>query len=182
MPSIKQALYSAWDDATTKVDETRILSDTMAWNENIDAKVLINYLLNAVNKTAYYEGVGTFEGQPINLSKCGEIQSAVLTWAENKPASTTIIVEIALSTDSGLTWGQWQQVANGGNIPGLAAGMNLLGYRIKYRVKFTTTNLTVAPSISQIKLTVSSRKLFRIFSTGAVKVKADIIPTAVEQL
>lgn len=177
------ALYSAYDDVTAAADETRSLDDTTAWNDALDGNQSLNYLLNVANSTAYYEGGGIYEGQPVDLSPCGEVQAAKLTWAQSGGAGTSVIIETALSPDGGLTWSNWQAVnVLDSNIPGITAGMDLTGYKLKYRAKLNTTNLAATPSVSEIKLTVTSRKMFRVFSSGTVKAKADIVPTAVEQL
>ena len=183
MPSLAIALYSSWDDVSAAVDETRSLDDTTAWNDALDGNQSLNYLLNVANTTAYYEGGGIFEGQVVDLSPCGEVQSAKLTRSESGSPGTSAIIETTLSPDGGATWSSWQVVnAIDSNIPGIATGMDLTGYKLKYRARLNTTNLAATPNISEMKLTVTSRKLFRIFSTGTVKAKADIIPTAVEQL
>lgn len=176
---LKLSLYSSWDDAVG-ADAVRSLDLAASLGTSQDGKELINYLLDTTNSTAYYEGVGVFEGQPVDLTKCGEIQSAAVSWAESKPTGTAVVVEVSIF--DGAAWGDWQPVTSGGAIPGLTIGLDLTGYKIKYRAKLSTTNLSNAPGISQIKLTITSRKLFRVFSTGTVKAKADIVPTAVEQL
>lgn len=183
MPSLAIALYSAWDDITAAADDARSLDDTTAWNDALDGNQSLNYLLNVANATAYYEGGGIFEGQVVDLSACGEIQTAKLTWETSGIAGTSVIIETALSSDGGATWSNWQVVnVVDSNIPGVVEGMDLTGYKLKYRARLNTTNLAATPNISEMKLTVTSRKLFRVFSTGTVKAKADIIPTAVEQL
>lgn len=183
MPSLAIALYSAWDDASILADELRSLDDTTAWNDALDGNQTINYLFNVANTTAYYEGGGIFEGQPVDLSRCGEVQSAKLTRVESGSAGTSLILETSLSLNGGSTWSGWQVVNTvDANIPGIIAGMDLTGCKLKYRVRLNTTNLAVTSSLTEIKLSVTSRKLFRVFSTGTVKAKADIIPIAVEQL
>ncbi|KLU66776.1 hypothetical protein DEAC_c14440 [Desulfosporosinus acididurans] len=183
MPNLAIALYSSWDDVNAVADETRSLDDTTIWDDTLDGNQSIDYLLNAAHATAYYEGGGIYESQPVDLSPCGEVQSAKLTRTENGGTGTSLVIETALSPDGGTTWGAWQAVnVLDSNIPGISAGMDLTGYKLKYRARLNTTNLAATPTVSEIKITVTSRKMFRVFSSGTIKAKADIVPTASEQL
>ena len=174
--------FPSWDSAIA-ADEASVSEDITSYDDTTSqGQELLNYLLAATNSTAYYEGTGIFEGEVIDFSKCGEIESGAISWTENKPAGTSVIAEVAISDDGGVTWGDWTQVANGGLLPGLTAGLDISGYRGRYRFKLSTTDASTAPSVSQIKASIVSRKLFRIFQNGQVKAKADIVPNAAEAL
>lgn len=181
MAVLKLAEYASWDAAIT-ANSSDSFSAAQAWDAITPGQALINYLFNTINSTAFYKGVGLFEGEIVSLERCGEIETGTISWIEEKPTGTSVIVEIAISEDKGSTWGAWISIANGASLPGFIKGLDVTNYRVRYRIKLSTTDFSVAPSVSQIKLKIVSRKLFRIFSNGQVKAKADIIPSVVEQL
>ncbi len=182
MSVLRLSEYPSWDTAVS-ADEAAGLSDTESYDDvTSQGEELINYLMTTVNSTAFYEGVGVFGGETVDLSKCGEIETGTIHWTEDKPAGTSVVVEVAVSTDNGTTWGDWTTIPNGASLPGFSKGLDVTDYRVRYRVKLSTTNLTVAPSVSQIKISIISRKLFRIYPTGQVKVKGEIIENVREDL
>ncbi len=181
MAVLQLAEYASWDAATT-ANSANSFSAAQAWPAATPGQALINYLFNTTNSTAFYRGIGLFEGTTVSLEPCGEIEAGTISWIEDKPAGTSVIVEVAISADKGATWGIWTPIVNGKSLPGFTKGLDVTDYRLKYRIKLSTSNSSVAPSISQIKLRIVSRKLFRVFSTGRVKARADIIPSTVEQL
>jgi len=155
--------------------------ETKEYDDTLDASVFWDDWV-AVHFDAYYEGVGIFEGQAVDLNKCGAVQSTTISWTENVPAGASVTIEVALSADGGVTWDVWRVAANGGALPGLSAGMDLTGYKLKYRVKLNTTDLTVTPSVTNITVTFVSRKMFRIFADGTIKAAAQMIQSASENL
>ncbi|MBV8311510.1 MAG: hypothetical protein JO344_14100 [Planctomycetaceae bacterium] len=68
------------------------------------------------------------------------------TWTANLPAGTAITILTSSSTD-GTNWSAWSAVTNGGTITSPS------GRYLRYEVQLTTTNPTVAATLSSITFT-----------------------------
>ncbi|MGE4446618.1 MAG: hypothetical protein AB7C92_08270, partial [Synergistaceae bacterium] len=71
---------------------------------------------------------------------------------------TDIVIETSLSTDSGETWGAWQQATNGGSIPGIVADMDLSTAKLKTRVTLETEDTSVTPILRSLSILLIAQK------------------------
>lgn len=76
---------------------------------------------------------GTWTSGPRDVSMSGLSTSATVSWSESRLSDVPETVSANVSLDRGTTWSGWQQIANGGGIPGLASGVDLSGARVAYR-------------------------------------------------
>ena len=89
------------------------------------------------------------------------------TWVNG--LTTSLTIETALSTDNGQTWGEWQEATNGGNIPGIMAGMDLAGCRLKTRATLETTDTGITPVLNSLTISLTGEKLEpRIWQPGQI--------------
>lgn len=77
---------------------------------------------------------GTWTSASRDISQPGSAISAVVSWAEDRPASADQTISASVSLDGGTNWSEWATVANGGTVPGLV-GNDISLARIKYRVE-----------------------------------------------
>ncbi|MGB9879189.1 MAG: hypothetical protein ACPLRM_00380 [Anaerolineae bacterium] len=176
---IALAQYQAWDDTVGR-DETVNLDDTTAWDETTGGENLLNYLLNATSTLKTYEGIGVFEGVPLDLPVC-LVNSTQISWTASLPTGTSLTCKVAVSSDGGVTWSAWQTVTNGSAIPGLAAGTQLANaHKLKVRFEMATTNYDVRPSVSDLTVRINSRTIFRLMSDGTFKVAKSVVQNAQE--
>ncbi|MEN6325772.1 MAG: hypothetical protein ABFD18_06160 [Syntrophomonas sp.] len=179
MPGIKTVQYQAYDD-TVSVDETRVLDDTTAFDETADLSELFNYIFNTASALKYFEGTGVYELPAIALSPIGRVQSSRVDWVANTPAGTSVVCKVAVF--DGKWWSAWTPVANGGAIPGLANGRDVTGYKLKVKLETATTDYTTAANITELEVTINSRKIMRLLSDGTLKTAKTMVQNASETL
>lgn len=179
MPGLAQ--YQAWPASVAR-EETDLLDTTQAWDETAGAEELFNYLFDTTSSLKYFEGKGVLELNTISLAKCGKMQSSAIAWTATTPAGTTITTRVSLSPDKGVNWGPWLPVSNGGSIPGLAAGLDVTNYRLKVKFEASTTDYDAGPSVSELVVTINSRKVLRLKSDGTLKAAKAMTENATETL
>src|SRR5690606_16126649 len=96
-----------------------------------------------IKVTYQYVFSGTRISPVLDLSPVGTAAGSSISWTATTPADTSVTVETNLSLDGGQTWQGWQQVTNGGPIPGISAGTDLSNARLQTRVTLQTTDPTV---------------------------------------
>ncbi|HEX3031383.1 MAG TPA: LamG-like jellyroll fold domain-containing protein, partial [Bacillota bacterium] len=79
--------------------------------------------------------------------------SSQISWNSSIPAGTSLDVDTNLFL--GGTWQGWQSATNGGSIPGISAGTNLTGGKIKYRVRLTSTSTSSSPRLQDANVVIS---------------------------
>lgn len=179
MPGIKTVQYQAYDD-TVSVDEARLLDDTTAFDETADVSELLNYIFNTTSALKYFEGKGVYELPEINLSPCGRVQSSQVDWVATTPAGTSVVCKVAVF--DGTWWSAWTPVVNGGAIPGLANGKDVTGYKLKVKLETVTTDYTTAANITELEVTINSRKILRLLSDGTLKTAKTMVQNATETI
>jgi|GEM_PF-4646874 len=184
MAGIALAQHQGWND-TVAVEETYALDDTTAFDESADVSNLLNYIFNTTSALKYYELVGSWESAPIDLSEVGRIQNSAIVWTATIPEGCFLSVYTSLY--DGTWWQAWQPVAaNGSQVSGLTleqnAGRNIAGCKLRIKVEAYTTDVTKTPNLTQLIVTINSRKIFRIMPDGAVKARGAITQNASESL
>ena len=89
----------------------------------------------------------------ISLSVAEPSNTSKISWDATTPSGTSIVMETALSLD-GITYGAWQQCANGGAIPGLTASTDLSSAYLRVKTTFTTTHDNIAPKLHDIFISI----------------------------
>lgn len=79
-----------------------------------------------------------------------------ITWNALTPEGTTLVIEIALSTDGGTTWSAWQQCMNGSAVPGISELSSLANVQLKIRETLTTTNVHATPELQDLTITITT--------------------------
>jgi hypothetical protein len=90
-----------------------------------------------------------------DISAVGSVGSSKITWTENKPASTTLTVKAAISTDGGSTYGSWQACTSGQAIPGLTQRMDISNARLKVQEDLATSDGAKTPQLQSLTIDVS---------------------------
>jgi hypothetical protein len=107
-----------------------------------------------VNYAQPYKLSGSRTSPILDLSHVGTASGSSIAWTATTPAGTSVTVETNLSLDGGQTWQGWQQVTNGGPIPGISAGTDLSNARLQTRVTLQTTDSTVTPRVHSLTVEV----------------------------
>lgn len=93
--------------------------------------------------------------------------SSSITWNALTPTGTTVTIEIAVSTDNGTTWGEWQVCTNGSAVPGISELGSLANVQLKIRETLTTDNAHATPEL--LDLTISIATAWRNIAYGPNK-------------
>ncbi len=111
--------------------------------------------LTAVEETLVtgYAQSGHRISPAISLSAAEPSNTSKISWDATTPSGTSIVMETALSLD-GITYGAWQQCANGGAIPGLTASTDLSSAYLRVKTTFTTTHDNIAPKLHDIFISI----------------------------
>ncbi len=100
-------------------------------------------------------GEGGYRLSPVlDPSNLGTSAESLASYSASTPAGTTATLEVRKSTDSGVTWGDWQTVTNGTAIPVVTANMNTTGLRLQTRATLLTNDTAALPVISRTQLTL----------------------------
>ncbi len=105
---------------------------------------------------------GTRVAPDINPSIANTSGACSVAWTATLPTNTTLLVECAVSTNSGSTFGGFAACSNGGTIPGLSPNTALAAIRLRFRYTLSTTDVTVTPQLFNVVVTVGAA-----FVTGA---------------
>lgn len=90
----------------------------------------------------------TWTSASTSISALGTCGGSTISWVEvNTAVQSTGAVSVASSIDGGTTW---QACTNGGQIPGLSAGVSVTGKSVKIQVSFTATSEVVLPSVTNM--------------------------------
>jgi hypothetical protein len=106
-----------------------------------------------------YKEQGSRISLPLDLSSVGTVKTSEISWQATEPTDTSLKVETSLSTDSGETWGAWQQATNGGSIPGIVADMDLSNAKLKTRATLETEDTSVTPALNNLTINLTGEKL-----------------------
>jgi len=162
--------WPGWDDTTTAKDETYELDDATSWDDTVDnGEVVVNYLFGTTHSVVSWEGLAIFEAPSITLDAVGRYESSAIQWtlAANPSGSSTVVETCVFD---GVSWGSWRTASNGGAIADLpGAGLSLVGWKVKYRVKMQANASGQTPEISDVTVGVRSRKHFRVLMDGTLK-------------
>lgn len=133
-------------NARLKIKETLNTTDTSITPQlhSLSAYIYVPYKSSGYRYKVY------------DISAVGEAGSSEIIWTENKPASTTIAVKAALSTDGGSTYGDWQTCTNGDAIPGLTQGIDISNARLKVQEDLGTADGTKTPQLQSLSIEVNS--------------------------
>lgn len=177
---IKQ--YPGWDEAIAQDEDTYLLDDTTAWDDEPGTgDQLIDYMFGSTQAAMYFETGGSFVSDEIDLVKVQKYHSSKLEWTlDASPAGSTTIVQNAASANG--AWGAYKAVVASGNalaaLPG--AGSDLTFYKTRHKViMLPTADLSGTPEMSELKTTVNSQKHFRVLSDGNYKSSQHIIDSVV---
>lgn len=145
--------------------------EIQAWHE-ADAPIPITehttYLLRFDNDFVVGKG-GARKSLPLDLSSVGTVKTSEISWQATEPTDTSLKVETSLSTDSGETWGAWQQATNGGSIPGIVPDMDLSNAKLKTRATLETEDTSVTPALNNLTINLTGEKLEpRIWQPGQI--------------
>lgn len=131
-----------------KIKETLYTSD-----------VSVTPQLHSLDFTIYayvtYKSSG-YRYKEYDISAVGSVGSSKITWTENTPASTTLTVKAAISTDGGSSYSSFQPCTNGGSIPGLTQGMDVSNARLKVQEDLATSDGTKTPQLQSLTIEVGS--------------------------
>lgn len=86
---------------------------------------------------------------PYSLDPLRIALSSVIAWDETLPADTAVTVETRIGD------GPWQEAVNGQSVPGLAAEADLQGKALAVRVTLTTTALPATPRFGNLQITAA---------------------------
>ena len=70
------------------------------------------------------------------------------------PVGTTVLIEIALSTDNGATWTDWLPCANGQVVPGIDGLGNLQNVQLKIKETLTTSDVHASPELQEVYIEI----------------------------
>lgn len=119
-------------------------------------------------------------GSAVLTSNCvqaiTEYASSVIKWTEDVPNGCTVTVEAACKAGTPAE-ADYSACANGAALGCIADGQDCSGLTLYIRVKLTTTETTLTPTISGIKVTVTDKKYLNFVSeprNGVFKIYCDI--------
>ncbi len=99
---------------------------------------------------------GTWVSPVINPSGASLAGATAVSWTASTPPSTSVTVQVQVSTDGGATYGALTSCTNGAAIPGITALENLTNVRLKFTVTLSTTDATVTPTFSLLTASIAS--------------------------
>ncbi|MGI6125226.1 MAG: discoidin domain-containing protein, partial [Acetivibrionales bacterium] len=156
--------YGAYQEATSGSSIPGISAGTNLSNAKLKIKETLSTTdtsvtpqLHSLNFDIYasYKSSG-YRYKVYDISAVGSVGSSKITWTENKPASTTLTIKAAISTDGGSTYGSWQACTSGQAIPGLTQGMDISNARLKVQEELTTSDGTKTPQLQELTIDVGS--------------------------
>jgi len=89
--------------------------------------------------------VGTRVQPALSLNALGSVYSSLIQWNSSEPTNTDIVIEASI--DGGSTW---QTCTNGGSIPQLPNGTNVVGKSLLVRETLNTQNANATPTLEGI--------------------------------
>lgn len=102
--------------------------------------------VSSIQISATYRPSGSYTSSILDATK--DMVFTTLTWAENKPINTAVLVETSSSPDQ-VYWSPFSQVSNGGHIPDN-------GRYLKVRLTLSTSDPTVTPQIDSISISIGT--------------------------
>lgn len=81
--------------------------------------------------------------------------SSSISWTAVTPTGTTVLIEIALSTDNGATWTNWLPCTNGQAVPGIDELESLQNVQLKTRAVLTTTDVHASPELQEVNIEIA---------------------------
>lgn len=75
-----------------------------------------------------------------------------MDWNALTPVGTSIKLETNVSLNSGLDWGGWKEVINGGSIPDVTTHTNLTTMRLKYRATLESNSASTTPELLNVTM------------------------------
>ncbi|MGG4105134.1 discoidin domain-containing protein [Paenibacillus lautus] len=78
-----------------------------------------------------------------DLSNIGVYRNSHALWIQEAPIGTSVKVETSLSTDGGITWGDWFVLDNNSPIKGISHGADLSNAKLKVKVTLSTNSINV---------------------------------------
>lgn len=149
------SVSSSWD----------IYADTFSVDSNRTSKVNSYKLGTAFNGgdtttitldfTGQYKPSGSWRSPAIPLTNVTSYASSTISWAEDKPTGTDIVVSAAI-TNNTTPPESFIPVTNGGSIPTLEEGEDLSSKYLWIKVDLSTSDITVSPKISNLNAIVTS--------------------------
>lgn len=110
---------------------------------------------NASFESGYYQS-GIYYSPAISLSAVKKAASTLFSWVlGNMPDGTMIQVYTRHEIQSE-GWSEWQEVTNGGEIPGLDPALDLSEASFQFRVVLTTTDVEITPELDRADYEVVS--------------------------
>jgi len=156
--------YGSYSEATSGSSIPGISAGTNLSNAKLKIKETLSTTdtsvtpqLHSLNFDIYasYKSSG-YRYKVYDISAVGSVGSSKITWTENKPASTTLTVKAAISTDGGSTYSSWQACTSGQAIPGLTQGMDISNARLKVQEDLATSDGTKTPQLQILSIEVNS--------------------------
>lgn len=149
------SVSSTWD----------IYADTFSTNSNRTSKVNSYKLGTAFNGgdtttitldfVGQYKPSGSWRSPAIPLTNVTSYVSNTISWVEDKPTGTDIVVSAAI-TDNTTPPESFIPITNGGSLPGLEEGADLSSKYLWIKVDLSTSDITVSPKVSSLSATVIS--------------------------
>ncbi len=111
-----------------------------------------------------YKSSGTYTSPVFDAGR--EVKWGTIHWSATTPSGTSLSIETRSSSD-GVTWSEWQQCTNGGEIPSPS------GRYLQYRANLSTSKINHTPSLHHVVVTYGSEA-----SQGSYTIYADAVDLA----
>ena len=99
---------------------------------------------------------GTRETDVFSLQQVGLVKNSTISWLKTEPAGTSARVYLRVSTNGGVSYGEWTEPTNGGVIPGVISGVDATDIFIQLKQVLTTTDVAATPQIHSLAFDVES--------------------------
>lgn len=164
---IQQEQYYGWADTASFADTTTV-DDATAYDDTLGGQLVFNAIFGSASSLLYYEGESVFQSESYSLDKAGRINSDLINLTKTNPTNTTIIVEMSVSKDSGVTWGEWAVVTDGAGTSFFDPSTYVRGWMARYRVRLSNT-VSATATLSQFKHTIKTPVIYRMDGDGVMR-------------
>ena len=94
-----------------------------------------------------------FISEPIDVSSSFPAASgSSISWVCTCPTATSVSMETRVSDNGGVSYGPWQSVVNGGEIPSL--GISMANKRVQYRATLSSLRTDATPQLHEVTVTI----------------------------
>lgn len=101
----------------------------------------------------------------IDISSVGATnEGSSMSWSKTTPTNTSIVIETALSTDGGATYGAYSVATSGSAIPSITNATNLSNARLKIKETLATSDSTVTSKLNDLTVSITKRQSVTIYA------------------